>query len=120
MRTALIFLALMCAAGMALGADVTGNWKGQMPGPNGDKSDVQYAFKQDGTKLTGSAVGPHGDSMDIAEGKVDGDTITFIIEIKMNGGMKIPHKGKINGDTIDMELQFGEQPMTVKLTRATS
>jgi hypothetical protein len=120
MRTALLFLAFVCASGMALAADVTGNWKGQITTPNGDM-DVQYTFKQDGNKLTGTAVSPHGDSMEILDGKVDGDAMTFVVEAKMNGGMKVPHSGKISGDAIDLQVHFGEQtPMSVKLTRATS
>jgi hypothetical protein len=121
MRTVFLFLALICAAGMALASDVSGNWKGQITTPNGDKTDVTYKFIQDGAKLTGSALGPHGDPIDITEGKVDGDAISFVVEVKMNGGMKIPHKGKIAGDSIELELHFGDDPpMTIKLILATS
>ncbi len=121
MRIAFIFLALLCAAGSALAADVTGNWKGQFTSPNGDKSDVQFKFKQDGAKLTGTAIGPQGDPVEITEGKVDGETLTFILEVKMNGGMKISNSGKISGDSIDLQVHLGEQsPITIKLTRAAS
>lgn len=106
---------------MALGADISGDWKGQLTTPNGEKAVVQFKFKQDGAKLTGTAIGPDGDPANITEGKVDGETIAFIVEIKMNGGMKIPHSGKISGDSIDMEVHFGDNPpMAFKLTRATS
>lgn len=119
MRTLLLFLALVCTAGMALAADVTGTWKGEVTTPDGDKMELQYKFIQEGAKLTGSAVSPHGETLDIADGKVEGDTLAFTVEVKMNGGMKVSQSGKITGEAIDLEIHFGDNPpMKVKLTRA--
>jgi hypothetical protein len=118
MRITLLFLALVCAAGLALAADVTGSWKGQLTTSDGEKMDVQYTFKQDGGKLTGTVLSPQGETLELLDGKVEGDSLTFVVEIKMNGGMKVPHSGKIVGDGIELQLSHGGEPMKVKLVRA--
>jgi hypothetical protein len=103
-------LALFFAASLALAADVTGTWKGQINTPNGDKFDLTYSFKQDGEKLTGTTTGPQGDPIQISDAKVTGDQVTFSINVPMNGGMKIAHTGKIVSESqIEMKMDMGEQ-----------
>lgn len=103
-------IALFFATALALAADVTGTWKGQLATPNGDKFDLTYSFKQDGAKLSGTTTGPQGDPMEIVDAKVTGDQITFTINVPMNGGMKITHTGKVVSDSqIEMKMDMGEQ-----------
>jgi hypothetical protein len=42
----------------AFAADVTGAWSGEAKGPNGERFQLTFTFKQDGTKLTGTVTGP--------------------------------------------------------------
>jgi len=91
----LISAALLAAS--AWGADVTGTWKGEISGPNGSFA-LTYSFKQDGTKLTGTVTGPQGDPLQLEDGKVESGKIHFVVNVPMNGGMKIANEGEIKGD----------------------
>jgi len=102
----------------AWAADVTGKWSAQMNGPDGGAMTMTFNFKQDGTKLTGTADGPGGEPMTIQDGKVDGEKITFAISFN---DMKIVHEGTINGDEITLTIQMdggpGGGPGPMKLKR---
>jgi hypothetical protein len=107
-----IWIALLWT-GAAWAGDVTGKWTGQMAGPDGSGGfDISFTFKQDGAKLTGTVQGPQGDPVDIADGKVDGDKISFVVKIEANGGMKITHDGTISGDEIKLnsKVEGGDFP----------
>jgi hypothetical protein len=92
-----VLLALTAVAAWA--ADVTGTWIGTISGPDGDFS-LTYTFKQDGDKLTGTVSGPT-DPLPIIEGKVDGDKISFAVNVDMGGNVvKFSSKGSIKGDQI--------------------
>jgi hypothetical protein len=109
---ATILIALLLT-GAAWAADVTGKWTGQMAGPDGNGGfEISFAFKQDGAKLTGTVQGPQGDPIEIADGKVDGDKISFVVKIEANGGMKITHDGTISGDEIKLssKVEGGDFP----------
>ena len=107
-----ILIALLWT-GAAWATDVTGKWSGQMAAPGGGEGfDISFTFKQDGAKLTGTVQGPQGDPIEISEGKVDGDKISFVVKIEMNGGMKITHDGTISGDEIKLnsKVEGGDFP----------
>jgi hypothetical protein len=83
----------------AWAVDVTGVWTGTASGPNGDFA-LTYTLKQDGQKLTGTVTGPT-DPIEIQEGKVDGDKISFSLQVDLGNGMvKFTSKGTIKGDEI--------------------
>ena len=113
-------LAIAFCASTAFAADVTGTWKGNMVGPNGDSMQITFTFKQDGTKLTGTVTGPQGDPIEIAEGKIDGDKLSFTVNVN---GMVIKHEGVISGDEIKLttKTDLGDFPGgEMKLTRVKS
>ena len=89
-------LSAVLLAASAWAADVTGTWKGEINGPNGSFA-LTYSFKQDGAKLTGTVTGPQGDPLQLEEGKVDGSKIHFVVNVPMNGGMKVTNEGEIKG-----------------------
>jgi hypothetical protein len=89
---------LVFSATALFAADVTGSWTGTVSGPNGDFK-LTFAFKQDGTKLTGTVTGPQGAPLDITDGKVEGNKIGFNVSLN---GMTIQHDGVINGDEINL------------------
>lgn len=114
--------------GMALGlalfvpsaraADVTGKWTADVSMPDGTSFQLAFAFKQDGSALTGTVQGPQGDPVEITDGKVDGDKISFKVSIN---GMTITHDGTINasGDEIKLSSKsdsgdFPGHDMTLK------
>ena len=64
-------LLVILTSTLRFAAVVTGAWKSEVKGPDGNSFPLTFNFKQDGTKLTGSVSSPGGD-IDISDGKVDG------------------------------------------------
>ena|SRR5579871_4684532 len=84
----------------ALAADVTGKWTAQVPGRGGQTREATFNLKADGNTLTGTVSGPRGDA-EIAEGKIDGDQISFTQTMSFNGNdLKFIYKGTVSGDEI--------------------
>src|SRR5687768_15293111 len=58
-------------------ADVTGKWTAKFATQVGEQ-EYTYEFVQKGTTLTGTATGSLTGKSQIADGKVDGDKISFV------------------------------------------
>ena len=87
----------------ASAADISGNWKATAEGPNGSMERT-FAFKQEGSKLTGETTSSFAGKSTIVDGKVEGDTVTFTITINLQGQeMKLNYKGKVVGGN---EIKF--------------
>ncbi|MGC9971884.1 MAG: hypothetical protein ABSE56_14985 [Bryobacteraceae bacterium] len=92
----------------AFAADVSGKWKGEYPGRDGQMTTSTLTLKTDGEKLTGTVSGRMGDNP-ISEGRFSGDDISFVVVRNMQGQeMKSQYKGKVAGDEIKMSIQFRE------------
>jgi hypothetical protein len=92
---------------MAFGATVEGKWKAQFDTQMGTQN-YTYEFHVDGSKLTGTATNDHGQTQ-ITEGKIDGDTITFVEPLSFNGNdIRIEYTGRINGDQIKFTRKVGD------------
>ena len=84
----------------ALAADISGKWTAQVPGRNGQTREQTFNLKADGNTLTGTVSGRMGDTP-IAEGKIDGDSISFTQTMEFNGNsVKLVYKGTVSGDEI--------------------
>jgi len=93
----------------AYGADISGTWKGEYPGRDGQVMEITSTFMVDGSELTGSmsSSGPTGGETPISEGKIDGDNISFAVKIDSNGNeMKITFNGKIAGEELKLTMGF--------------
>lgn len=92
---------LFCILGtVAWAADVTGTWKAQVPGRDGNTREMTINLKQDGATLTGSIGGPQGDTP-ITNGKVSGDEVSFTVVRSFGGNeMKMNYNGKVSGNEI--------------------
>lgn len=105
-----IALALLFAAFAAAGAhaaDFNGKWSAEFDTQIGVQK-YTYEFHVDGATVTGKAVNEHGEAA-ISEGKIDGDTITFVEMLNFNGmDIKIVYTGKINGDEIKFTRKVGD------------
>lgn len=89
----------------ALAADINGTWKGTAETPNGS-IERTFVFKTDGAKLTGETSSEMLGKSTITDGKVEGDNITFSINVNFQGNeMKLTYKGKITGDTIKFNVE---------------
>jgi hypothetical protein len=105
-----IALALLFAAFTAAGAhaaDINGKWTAEFNTQMGVQK-YTYEFHVDGATVTGKAINEHGETA-ITEGKIDGNTITFVENLSFNGmDIKISYTGKIDGDKIKFTRQVGD------------
>jgi hypothetical protein len=95
---------LLCIifAGVALAADISGNWSGTMQMGDNPIS-LTYAFKQDGEKVTGTVTTPHGQAIPLSDGKIAGDKVTFYVQVDMGGTpAKFTSEGVLKGDEITL------------------
>jgi hypothetical protein len=108
-------LAILLAVS-AFAADIGGKWKGSAEGPNG-AIERTFTFKVDGTTLTGETESEMLGKSVIAEGKVEGDNISFAITASMQGNeLKLTYKGKIVGDQIKLTVEFPGGGQTAEYT----
>ena len=105
-KTLLRFLA---AALSVFGADVAGKWKATAEGPNG-AMERTFDLKVEGDKLTGETVSSFAGKSQILEGKVNGDQITFKINVNFGGNeMQVAYKGKVvSKDEMKLTAEVGE------------
>jgi hypothetical protein len=90
---------------VALAADVTGKWTGQVPGRNG-ATESTFTFKVAGDQLTGTMTGPQGRDLELKDGKVAGDDISFKTTLEFNGNsIVLLFKGTVSGNEIKMKRQ---------------
>jgi hypothetical protein len=115
----LVLAGAFCAA-LLLAADITGTWAGTMVAGD-NQIPLTYNFKQDGAKLTGTVTGPNGD-LPLADGKVDGDKISFSVMVDMGGNpTKFVGEGTVkSADEIVLKTtapDFEAPPMTLKRSK---
>lgn len=111
MRNRVTFvLTLVLALAMAVSAaDVTGKWTAQIPSRSGQTRETTFTFKVDGDKLTGTMTGGQGREIAISEGKLSGDTLSFVVATERGGEtMKQTYTGKIAGDEIQFKREGGQ------------
>ena len=102
-----LLLLLVAFALPALAADIAGTWKATAEGPNGSMERT-FVFKVDGDKLTGETTSSMMGKSTIADGKVEGDNLSFTITVKFQDNeMKLNYKGKVTGNEIHFTSQFG-------------
>jgi hypothetical protein len=111
-------LGLLLTSALGFAADVDGKWTGTMSTPNGDVP-VSFTFKADGATLNGSTAGPDGMEIKIANGKVDGDKISFSITFDF-GGMPfmLNYAGAVEKDQIKFTIDIAGMPMELLVKRA--
>ena len=96
-------------------ADVDGKWTGSLATPNGDLP-VNFTFKADGEKLTGSTMGFDGADVAISDGKVDGKNITFKVSFDLAGmPFVLNYKGVVSPIEIKLTAEGAGMPMPFEL-----
>ena len=120
MKMYALVLGLLLVAAPAFAADVDGKWSGSIEGPEG-AIQIGFEFKADGTMLTGSNTGPDGAMTPIKDGKVDGNNITFAVDIDF-GGMPftINYTGVVDAaqGQIALTLDFAGMPVELVVKKA--
>jgi hypothetical protein len=95
-------------AHMAAAADITGKWTAAFDTQIGVQK-YTYTFQVKGSELTGTAASELG-TTPIKNGKVDGDTVTFLEPLDFMGMLlEISYTGKIvSDDQIDFTRQVAD------------
>src|SRR6185295_106594 len=111
MKTLIALLTLAVASLSALAADITGTWKAEFETQRGLQK-YTFTLKQDGTNVTGKASVEMTDqkrAAEFKEGKVEGDTVTFIEPLKIQDNeIKITYTGKISDNEIKFTRKVGD------------
>jgi hypothetical protein len=114
MKTLLTVLLFLFIAASGIAAGIEGNWTATMKSPDGNEMELNFVFKMDGEKLTGSVVTPNGD-MPISNTKIDGKEFSF--DVSFND-MAIKHDCILKeDDTISMKVvggPMGDSEMILK------
>lgn len=98
----LVLLILVLFPLTASAADVSGTWTATFDTQVGQQN-YTYTFVVKGTQLTGRAKSANGD-YEITEGKVDGNTISFVENMKFQGmDLRIAYKGTMASEN---EIKF--------------
>ena len=84
---------------------VDGKWNITINSPMGAQQ-AELSLKADGSTLTGTQAGRQG-SMDIADGKVDGNNVSWSISITSPMPMTLEHSGTVDGDKISGNVKAG-------------
>lgn len=94
---------------------VDGDWDCITKSPLGEQTSV-FTVKSDGSSFTGQNVGQMG-SLDVIDGKVDGNKLTWKMEMKVPMPMTLDCSATVEGDTLNATVgagAFGSFPMTGK------
>ena len=111
-----------------LAADVTGTWHSEFDSQIGHQI-YTFTFKQDGSKLTGKANSEAGDrkrEAELKEGKVDGDTISFVEMLSIQDReIRITYTGKLSADGNEIKFtrevgEFAKTEIVAKREQAAS
>jgi hypothetical protein len=98
-------LAVLPAAGISAAADISGKWTAKFDTQIGVQ-EYTYDFVVKDTALTGTAKSNLGEST-IAEGKVDGDKVTFVENFKFQDmEVRIQYTGTVASND---EIKFTRQ-----------
>lgn len=82
-----------------------GNYDCITKSPLGDQKSV-FTVTTDGDTFTGQNVGPMG-SLEVNNGKVDGNTLTWTMDMKVPMPMTLTCEATIDGDTLTGSVNAG-------------
>ncbi len=118
MKLKSLALALLLAAAPAFAADIDGKWTGSID-MGGNAIAINYTFKADGTKLTGSTSGPDGAAIPIKNGKIDGNKISFTLDLDFGQGpTSFNYTGVVSPTEVKLHSTFMDMPIDFALKKA--
>ena len=117
MRFHTLVLGFLLLAVSALAADVDGKWSGTISTPNGDFPQT-FTFKADGAKLSGSLEFMPGMAIPIADGKVDGNNISFSVTLDFGMPFKLTYTGVVSGNELKLKGDAAGMPFEFVLKKA--
>ena len=84
---------------------VDGNWNIVMSTPMGERK-ATLALKSNGSALTGTQAGEQGQA-EIAEGKVDGNNVSWKVSIQNPMPLTLEFTGTVDGNNMKGEMGVG-------------
>ena len=118
MRIAALVFGVLLTATSVWAADVDGKWSGSIETPMGPTS-IGFVFKADGKSLSGSTTGPDGTQVTFKDGKIEGNTISFTVNLDFGGmPMALAYKGVVSPEKIDLTADFMGMPFEVTVRKA--
>ena len=117
MRLHKFVLGLVLLAASAFAADIDGKWTGTIPTPNGDFPQT-FTFKANGAALSGSLIIMEGMEIPIADGKIDGNNISFSVTLDFGMPFKITYAGVISGNDLKVKADANGMPFEFALKKA--
>lgn len=97
-------------------ADVNGNWKGTFD-LNGTPTELIFHLKSAGNAVTGTIERTGAPPTEVHEGKLDGDTVSFWIDVDYQGeSYTIVYKGKVTPGQIDFDFGTADQSWSASVT----
>ena len=104
------FLVLICSFASSA-ASITGAWSASVAASDGHVTVTSFSFEQQGSELTGKVVTAGGERP-IKQGKVDGEHVTFVIELGNPASPRIvPWEGTIAGNEIHLKSSPPGRPV---------
>jgi hypothetical protein len=117
MRLPKILIGFLLLAISVFAADVDGKWTGSISTPNGDFPQT-FNFKADGAMLNGSLEFMPGMEIPITEGKVDGNNISFTVNLDFGMPFKITYTGVVSGSELKVKADANGMPFEFVLKKA--
>jgi hypothetical protein len=93
---------------------VAGTYECLTKTPMGDQTSTFTVVPGDGGSFTGTNAGPMG-SLDVKDGKIDGNCLTWKMDMTVPMPLSLDCKATIDGDTLTGTINagaFGDMPMT--------
>jgi hypothetical protein len=114
MKIHALVLGILLLAAPAFAAAVDGKWTGSIETPNGPVQ-ISFTFKADASALTGTITGPDGGEIPLTGGKVDGDNISFSVDLDF-GGMPftLEYKGVVSTDQIKLNRRLHGDALRIR------
>ena len=111
-------LGILFTAAPAFADAVDGKWTGMIDTPMGAVP-VAFTFKADGTALAGSTTGPDGNETPIKAGKIEGDKISFSVDLDFGGmAFTLSYTGVVSADQIKLTADFMGMPFEFVVKKA--
>jgi hypothetical protein len=117
MRLYTLLMGVILLAVSAFAADVDGKWTGTISTPNGDFPQT-FTFKADGAALKGSLMFMEGMEIPIADGKVDGNNISFSVTLDFGMPFTLTYTGVVAGNELKIKGDAGGMPFEFTLKKA--
>lgn len=115
-----VLLAICLFSFFALAADVSGTWTGIFHTREGGAFETNLVLEASGSTLTGTLQQGRSEEINIANGKINGDQISFtVIRGSRDKARQVDYTGKIEGNTMKLtgHIEGANRRQEITLTK---